>query len=149
MAYPANQTTVHPYSAQVQDALLAPAAFALPSSASSSTTSSTVDLGSAAPNQPGTVELELNIPALTDTMVPNTRTVTYIIETCTATNFSTIDKTLYSEVFTGAGSGISAVAKRVRLPADCARYIRAKVTLGASTTDSSAKSATLKVLFGA
>jgi len=148
MAYPVNQTTVHPFSAQVADALLSPAAFALPSAASSSTNSATVDLGSAAPNQPGSVELELNIPALTDTMVPNTRTVTYIVETCTATNFSTIDKTLYSEVFTGAGSGIAAQVKRLRLPADCARYIRAKVTLGASTTDSSAKSATLKVLFG-
>jgi len=148
MAYPANQTTVHPFGAQVQDSLLSPAAFTLPAAASTSVTSSTVDLGSAAPYQPGNIELELNVPALTDTMVPNTRTSTYIIETCTATNFSTIDKTLYSEVFTGAGSGVAAKVKRVRLPSDCARYIRAKITHGASTTDSSAVSATLKVLFG-
>jgi hypothetical protein len=121
--------------------------FTLPASASSSTNQTTpFDFG-ADTYKPENVEIELAVPALTDTMVPNTRTVTYIIETCTATNFSTIDQTLYSEVFTGAGSGIAAKTKRVRLPSPCARYVRGKVTLGASTTDSSAISATVSALY--
>lgn len=121
--------------------------FTLPASASASTNQATpFDLG-ADTFKPEEVEVELSVPALTDTMVSSTRTTTYIIETCTATNFSTIDATLYTKTFTGAGSGVAAQVIRVRLPSNCARYIRAKVTHGASTTDSSAISATVSLKF--
>lgn len=122
--------------------------FALPSSASSSTNQTTpFDLG-ADTLKPENVEAEISVPALSATIVPDTRTVTLIIETCAATNFSSIDQTLYSEAFAGAGgAGIGAKTKRVRLPSNCARYVRAKVTFGASTTDGSAVSATFKLLF--
>ncbi len=129
-----------------QDALINPVAFALPAAASTSTNSTAIDFG-ADTYKGEKVELELSIPALTDTIVPSTRTVTYIIETCAATNFSTIDQTLYSEVFTGAGSGVAAQLKRVRLPSNCARYVRAKVTFGASTTTGAAVSATFTARF--
>ena len=122
--------------------------FALPSSASSSTNQATpFDLG-ADTFKPEEVEVELSVPALTTTMVPDTRTTTYIIETCAATNFSTIDATLYTKTFTASGgTGVSAQVIRVRLPSNCARYIRGKVTHGASTTDSSAVSATIALKF--
>ena len=134
------------FARNLQDALVNPVAFALPSSASTSTNSTTIDFG-ADTFKPENLELELSVPALSDTIVPSTRTVTYIIETCTATNFSTIDQTLYSETFTGAGSGIAAKVKRVRLPSNCARYVRFKVTFGASTTTGAAVSATGTVRF--
>lgn len=123
------------------------ATFALPSSASSSTNQATpFDLG-ADLYKTENVEVELSVPALSTTIVPDTRTVTYILETCTATNFSTIDQTLYSETFTGASSaGVGAQTKIVRLPSNCARYLRGKVTFGASTTTGAAVSATVKIL---
>ncbi len=122
--------------------------FTLPASASASTNLATpFDLG-ADTFKNESVEVELSIPALNATMVPDTRTTTYIIETCAATNFSTIDQTLYSTVFTASGgTGIAAKTIRVRLPSNCARYIRAKVTHGASTTDSSSITATFSLLF--
>lgn len=124
------------------------ATFALPASASSSTNQATpFDLG-ADTFKTENVELELSVPALNATMVPDTRTTTYIIETCTATNFSTIDATLYTKTFTASGgTGVAAQVIRIRLPSNCARYIRAKVTHGASTTDSSAVSATVALKF--
>lgn len=133
-----------------KDFAVSPAAFALPASASSSTNSTTIDLETAAGNnfRDGNVELELSVAALSATIVPDTRTVTYIIETCAATNFSTIDQTLLSVVQTGASSaGVGAFLERVRLPSNCARYVRFKITFGASTTTGAAVSATGSVLF--
>lgn len=138
------------FARNVQDKAVNPAAFALPSSASSSTNSTAIDLGTAAGNnfRPEGIELELSVPALSTTIVPDTRTVTYIIETCAATNFSTIDQTLLSVVQTGASSaGVGAFLKRVRLPSDCARYVRFKITFGASTTTGAAVNATGTVRF--
>ncbi len=130
------------FARNIQDASLNPAAFALPSAASSSTNSTGVDLGTDV-LKIERVEVELSVPALTTTMVPDTRTVTYIVETSTVSNFASIAQTLMSEVQTGAGgAGVGAFLKRVRLPSNCARYLRFKITLGASTTDSSAVSAT-------
>ena len=135
------------FARNIQDAAVSPIAFVLPAAASTSTNSTTLDLG-AGNYQPDNLELELSVPALSTTIAPDTRTVTLIIETCLATNFSTIDQTLYSEAFAGAGgAGIGAKVKRVRVPSNCARYIRAKVTFGASTTDGSAVSATFTVRF--
>lgn len=138
------------FSRNVQDKAVNPAAFALPSSASSSTTSAGIDLGTAAGNnfRPEGIELELSVPALNATIVPDTRTVTYIIESSTTSNFAAIDQTLLSEVQTGASSaGVGAFLKRVRLPSNCARYVRFKVTFGASTTTGAAVNATGTVRF--
>ena len=121
--------------------------FTLPASASTSTNSVSLDLG-ADPYKPEGVEVELAVPALSATIAPDTKTATYIIETSTTSNFSAVDQTLYSEVFTGASSaGIGAKTKLVRLPSNCARYLRAKVTFGALTTDASALSATFSLKF--
>lgn len=137
----------HENSRNVRDVLVDPVAFALPAAASTSTNSTTIDLG-ADVHKSSELELELSVPALSTTIVPDTRTVTYIIETCAATNFSTIDQTLMSEVATGASSaGVGAFLKRVRLPSNCARYVRFKVTFGASTTTGAAVSATGSVRF--
>lgn len=135
------------FSRNIQDASLNPAAFALPAAASSSTTSAAIDLG---PDtfKPEKLELELSVPALSTTIAPDTRTVTLIFETSTTSNFSAIARTILSTITTGAGgAGIGATKTRCRVPSDCERYVRAKVTFGASTTDGSALSATATLRF--
>lgn len=138
------------FSRNVTDKAVNPVAFALPAAASTSTVSTGVDLGTAAGNnfRDGNVEFELSVPALSTTIVPDTRTVTYVVESSSTSNFAAIDQTLMAEVQTGAGAaGVGAFLKRVRLPSNCARYVRFKVTFGASTTTGAAVSATGRVLF--
>jgi hypothetical protein len=122
--------------------------FTLPASASTSTQNATgFDLG-ADIFKGETVEVSMTVPALSATLVPDTRTTTYILETSTASNFATIDATLYTKTFTASGgAGVAAQDIRVRLPSNCARYLRGKVTHGASTTDSSAITATVALKF--
>jgi hypothetical protein len=124
------------------------ATFALPASASTSTSQATVfDLGTYV-FKPENVEVEISVPALSATIAPDTRTATYIIESSTLVGFGTTSQTLFSEVFTGAGgAGIPAQTKRVRLPSDCARYLRGRVAFGASMTSGAAVSATIRLLF--
>lgn len=136
----------HEFARNIQDASLNPATFTLPAAASASTTSAAIDLG-ADTFKNAAFELELSVPALSDTMVPNTRTTTYIFETSTTSNFAAVVRTIASKVFTGAGSGVAATTLRCRVPSDCERYVRAKVTHGASTTDSSAVSGTVSIRF--
>lgn len=134
------------FSRNIQDASLNPAAFALPSSAGS-TTSAGIDLGADA-FKPEGIELELSVPALNATMIPDTRTVNYIIETSTTSNFAAIAQTILNDQVTGASSaGAAAYLKRVRLPSNCARYVRGKITTGSTTGDASSISATLSIRF--
>lgn len=131
-----------------QDASLNPVTFALPAAASTSTTSAVIDFGLDTV-KPSNLELDLAIPALSTTIAPDTRTVTAIIETSTTSNFAAVDATIFSRILTGAGgAGIAAqTGLRCRLPSNCARYVRAKITFGASTTDGSAVSATFTPRF--
>lgn len=138
------------FSRNVLDKAVNPAPFALPASASSSTSSAVIDLGSvpAGNERPGNFELELSVPALSSTIVPDTRTVTYVIEASTVQNFGSVDQTLLSEVQTGGSSaGVGAFLRRVRLPSNCARYVRFRVAFGASTTTGAAVNATGTVRF--
>lgn len=134
------------FARNIQDKDINPATFTLPASASTSTQSTAIDFGTDI-WKPEAVELELSVPALSTTIVPNASTVTYIIE-ASATNFGTVTQTLMSEVQTGAGgTGVAAFTKRVRLPSDVARYVRFRVAFGASTTTGAAVSATGTVRF--
>ena len=131
----------------IQDASLSPAAFALPAAASASTQSTVVDLGLDV-YKPERVELQLSIPALSTTIAPDTRTVTLIIETSTTSVFTAVASTILNDVLTGAGgAGIAATLRRVRLPSNCAQYVRGRVAFSASTTEGSALSGTFAVLF--
>ncbi len=137
----------HELSRNIQDALVNPVAFVLPAAASTSTQSTGIDFG-ADVHKTESVELELSVPALSTTIVPDTRTVTYIIESSTTSNFAAVDQTLMAEVQTGAASGgVAAFLKRVRLPSNCARYVRFRILFGASTTTGAAVSATGTVRF--
>lgn len=134
-------------SRNVQDVLINPVAFALPAAASTSTNSTGIDFG-ADVHKSADIELELSVPALSTTIVPDTRTVNYIVETSTTSNFAAIDQTILNDQVAGAGgAGVAAYINRVRLPSDCARYVRFKITFGASTTTGAAVSATGTVRF--
>jgi hypothetical protein len=138
------------FSRNVTDKAVNPVPFALPASASTSTNSTTFDLQTPREGscRPENFELSLIVPALSATIVPNASTVTYIVESSSASNFSPIYQTLLSEVQTGAGGvGVAAVDYRCAVPNDCARYIRFRVAFGASTTTGAAVLATGSVKF--
>lgn len=120
--------------------------FGLPSEAETSAAGGAIDLGSG--RSPDGVEVSLSIPALSGTIVPNTKTVTLDIESSDSASFTAVARTLAGKTLTGAdNAGVPATDLRCRLPADCERYVRGKVTLGADTTDASGASATLRVAF--
>ena len=124
------------------DALFVTAAFALPTAASTSATSAAIDLG-ADNNKPENVEVELVVPALTSVMNPAAATagVTYIIETSTTSTFAAVASTILSKTVAGSTGPTAAVTARCRLPSDCPRYVRGKISFGATTADASAVSA--------
>jgi len=136
------------FARNIQDASLNPATFTLPAAASTSTTSAVIDMGTDT-FKTERIEFDLAIPALSTTIAPDTRTVTAIIETSTTSVFTAVDATIFSRILTGAGgTGIAAQSGlRCRLPSNCAQYVRAKITFGASTTDGSAVSATFTPRF--
>lgn len=96
-------------------------------------------------------EILISAPALTTTILPDTRTMTYSLYHDTDSAFGT-ETLVYGStgqiLQTGAGgAGAAAATFRGRLPTNVKRYIRLKITSGASTTDGSATSATLQLLF--
>jgi len=137
------------FARNLQDANLNPATFTLPAAASTSTYSATIDLG-ADTVKPDNVEFELSVPALTTTMNTGTATagVTYIIETSTTSVFTAVASVIRSKNFAGdTTTALAAKLIRARLPSDCERYVRGKVTFGTTTADASTLAATLTVRF--
>lgn len=134
------------FALNIQDASLNPVALALPNAASTTVTGAAIDFG-ADTVKPSNVEIDVAIPALSDTILPSTRTMTVIVETSTTSVFTAVAREIYRKVLTGAGSGSGATIHRCRLASDNERYVRLKITSGASTTDASAVAATLTLRF--
>lgn len=125
---------------------------ALPAAASTTVNGTAIDLGNALSQNGARLEpceLKLSVPAVTTTMVPDAKTITYSIESATDAAFSSpIALATSCIVQTGAGSaGAAAATFRMKVPTGCARYVRAKAVSGANVTDSSAVSMTLELLF--
>ena len=122
----------------------------LPAAASSSvTTASSIDLGHGSKGSYlADAELLVTAPAVTTTMVPDTRTMTYdLIASDNADLSSPTTVVAGIIVQTGAGgAGAASATARYRPPTTSKRYYGLKVTSGASTTDSSAVSATLELV---
>lgn len=123
---------------------------ALPASASSSVTSTGIDLMNGPNGQfLANADVRVAAPAVNATMAPDTRTFTYDIVHSVNADLSS-PATLFSGLIvqTGASSAGAAAAEiRVRLPTNVRRYIGLKITSGASTGDASAVSATLELCF--
>ena len=123
---------------------------ALPAAASTAVSTDPIDTGVRTDRaSPATgLGASLSVPALSATIVPNTKTVTLAIEASTTENFAS-SEVLREAVLTGAGgAGVSAARIDVTLPEDCPRYIRGTVTFGADTTTGAAKTAELALLAG-
>lgn len=134
----------------IQDASLNPATFALPTTllAAGSKQSAAIDLG-ADTFKPENIELEILIPTLSATIAPAASTggVTYAIESGTTSTFTTATRIIGSITIAGSASGVAQTALRVRVPSDCERYVRARVTLATTCTDASAVSGTFTIRF--
>jgi hypothetical protein len=125
----------------------------LPAAASTTKNGTALDQGNALTDRGARVapcEALLSAPALTTVILPDTKTMTYSVEACAASDFGSGVVTLASGciVQTGAGgAGAAAASFRMKIPSDCPRYVRAKAVSGADTTDASALSMTFEILF--
>lgn len=123
---------------------------AMPNGASTTKAGTALDLGNALTARGvrlAECELLLTMPALSTTMAPDTRTMTYSIESSSTSTFDAAT-TLWSLQKAGAsGAGIAADTFRMKIPSNCDRYVRAKAVSGASTTDASTVSMKLELLF--
>lgn len=138
------------FARNAQDASLNPAAFALPTTIalSKATLSAAVDLG-ANTLQPANIEVQLSVPALSDTIAPaaSTAGVTYEIVASASSTLSPVTRTIGSKNYVGTGTGVVATVLRARVPSDCERYIGARIWMGTTCTDASALSGTLTLRF--
>ena len=119
---------------------------ALPNGAANTSTAG-IDLGhSTFGDFVAPVEFKLSIPALTTSEQPDSKVLTYTVETDTDPAFGTasVQMTLGTQVGAG-GAGAAAAEFRFALPTTVKRYVRCKAT-GSATGNSSTKSMTLEVL---
>lgn len=125
---------------------------ALPNNASTTVNGASLDLGDAVSGIPyattETINLVVLAPALSTTILPDTRTMSYVIADSADNSSFTAIGTLATQVQTGAGGvGAAAATYTFKLPPNTRRYIRLQITSGASTTDASATSATFELAF--
>lgn len=98
------------------------------SNGAGSVTSSAIDMVS---NRPTCCDSELLIvaPKLNSTQLPDTYTMTYIVEFSASSSFGTITRSITVGVQTGASSaGAAADEYRCGVASDADRYVRLKVT---------------------
>jgi hypothetical protein len=125
---------------------------ALPNAASTTVYSTSFDLGDPIEGTnfptPETINLAVVGPALSTTILPDTKTMTYTVQDSADNSSFAAIGTLAAQVQTGAGgAGAAAIAPIFKLPPNTRRYIRLSVASGANTTDASALSASFALLF--
>jgi len=94
----------------------------------------------------GPAELLISAPALNTTQLPDTETMTYIVE---ESDDDSTYNTLHDNalVQTGAGgAGAAAATVKVGLPTDVKKYVRVKATGSTSIGDCSGASVTMSLL---
>lgn len=113
--------------------------FALPAAESTSTTSAKLKLTEGKLGDDGLIdypgELVVVIPALTATMVPDTKTVTVQVE-LSNDDFSNSETVTLATL--AGSSGVAKQLMRYRVPRTPYKQLRVKISLGANCTDSSA-----------
>lgn len=132
------------FARNVKDALLT-VTRALPT-ADGTVTSSDLDLEAVAAGRSlENVELSIEIPELSSTLLPSADTLTVTVQGGASATPSTSLNIV--KVITGTGSTIAAQEWRVRLPSDCPRYINVKFVAAGGTGDQSGVSATVALRF--
>ncbi len=114
---------------------------ALPT-ADGTVTSADFDLGTGL--KPENVELEITIPALTATQLPNADTLTITVQSGASASPTT--ELFRLPVITGA-TGYAGGTFRYRLPSVCGQYLNVKIVAAGGTGDISASSATIELVF--
>jgi hypothetical protein len=114
---------------------------ALPT-ADGTVTSTDFDLGTGL--KPENVELEITIPALTATQLPNADTLTITVQSGASATPTT--ELFRLPVITGS-TGYAGGVLRYRLPSGCGQYLNVKIVAAGGTGDISGSSATIKLLF--
>lgn len=120
---------------------------ALPAS-TSAVASSALDLElSAKSDHVAHCEVVVSAPALSTAQLPDTKVMVYTLETDDNSGFSSATTVATLGTQTGAGgAGAAAAEYRAKLPTNCERYLRLKVTPSASGTgDASAATATMEI----
>jgi len=139
-----------PTTFNVRDALMIKSD-ALPNAAETTKAGTPLDLGAltARGARLERCELLLTAPALATAILPDTKTMTYSIESAIDAAFTNpITLAGGCLVQTGAGgAGAASSTFRLKLPSNCAEFVRAKAVSGAATTDASALSMTLALVF--
>jgi hypothetical protein len=107
-------------------------------------TSSDFDLG-ADTYKGENYELEITIPALSSTLLPNADTLTTTVQGGASAAPSTSLSLVH--VTTGTGSTIAEQKLRFRLPSNCPRYVNVKGVAAGGTGDMTGVSYTIKLLF--
>lgn len=115
---------------------------ALPT-ADGTVTSTDIDLG-AGVYKDENYELEITIPALTATQLPNADTLTITVQAGAAASPTTAVAVL--PVITGS-TGHAGSVIRYRFPSNVARYANVKIVAAGGTGDISASSATIRLIF--
>jgi len=128
------------FARKVQDAAFS-ITRALPT-ADGTVTTADFDLGTGV--KPENVELELVIPALNATQLPNADTLTITVQHGAAATPTT--ELLRLPVITGS-SGYAGGTFRLRLPSNTLQYLNVKIVAAGGTGDISGATATLKLLF--
>src|SRR5687768_7659215 len=109
---------------------------ALPSAASTTVDGAAIDLGHGSFGDfVAPVEFKVSAPAVTTTMAPDTRTMTYSIIHSDNADLSS-PAIIHSAVITqtgAGGAGAAAATATVRVPVDVKRYVGLRVVSGAST----------------
>jgi len=106
-------------------------------------TSADIDLG-ADVHKSENVELEIMVPALNATQLPNADTLTITVQNGAA---ATPTAALFVLPTITGSSGYAGGTFRFRLPSNAARYLNVKFVAAGGTGDISASSATIKLLF--
>jgi len=117
---------------------------ALPAAGANATTDS-IDLGQVPPNE-FRFEVEIDLPALPSLADTKKATIT-LEDSADGITFAAIPGLAALEVTGAGGAGAVAANRRVRLPADVRRYLRAKAAVEATGGNNTAKSLTLALVF--
>jgi hypothetical protein len=115
---------------------------ALPT-ADGTVTSADIDLGTDV-YKPEEVELEITVPALNATQLPNSDTLTITVQNGAA---ATPTASLFVLPTITGSTGYAGGTFRFRLPSNAARYLNVKFVAAGGTGDISGASATIKLLF--
>lgn len=119
---------------------------ALPVAVNGNVTSTDFNLEGGTYNAPSHMELEVVVPALNATQLPNAATLQVTVQGGASASPTT--ELFRAPVITGAGGvGAAAVTFRYRLPSNCPKFLNVKFQGAGTTGDQSGATATIKLLF--